>query len=455
MRGSIFGRLVEALRDYGDRLRHFSPNARLFLAAAALGGVNAGVSGLLFNLYVLSLGYDEAFLGQVLSLGLLAALPGAAAGGPLVDHWGGKRVMLGGTALVGGGATALLLSPSALALQLGWALVSMGGVLVYVAVSPFLARHSTPHERQYLFAVTAAVYVVSTAAGSGLGGALPGMLAGLTEGLSRSDVYRVSLFAGACFSGLGIPLLLLVRERTPASERLERPASPAAVPWRGAGEALRSRMITFGGALRDVAGRRGAAWIIAQFVVADGLIRFGGNVVVPYFNVFFVRHLGASEAWFGTLRVVERGIEVAAMLLVAPLAVRLGPVALIVATQLCSVPLLLGLGFSPTLGLASAAFLFRGTLMEMTVPVRDGFMMDVVPERYRATANATLLLLGYGIAFFGIRLGGALIARGQFGLAFGIAAGFYVVSALLYWRFFGARPEAARNRKLDLAALAG
>ena len=70
-------------------------------------------------------------------------------------------------------------------------------------------------------------------------------------------------------------------------------------------------------------------------------------MVVPFFSVYFVRELGASEAWYGTLRVVERTIEVVAMLGVAPVAARLGPVATIAWTQALSVPMLLSLGFAP------------------------------------------------------------------------------------------------------------
>jgi hypothetical protein len=51
------------------------------------------------------------------------------------------------------------------------------------------------------------------------------------------------------------------------------------------------------------------------------------------------------------------------------------------------------------------------------------------------------------------RIGGALFESGRIGLAFGLTAAFYVASALLYWRFFRALPEAAPGRALRLAAL--
>jgi hypothetical protein len=77
----------------------------------------------------------------------------------------------------------------------------------------------------------------------------------------------------------------------------------------------------------------------------------------------------------------------------------------------------------------------------------------VVPERARATANAALLLAGYLLAFVSTRIGGAMFESGQIGLAFGLTAAFYVASAVLYWRFFRALPQAAPGRTLRLSAL--
>src|SRR5207247_5190970 len=74
--------------------------------------------------------------------------------------------------------------------------------------------------------------------------------------------------------------------------------------------------------------------LVTQFVVADGLIRVGGNLIIPYMNVYFVRHLGSPDAVFGALRFAERALVVVATLLVALPVTRFGPVATIVVTQL-------------------------------------------------------------------------------------------------------------------------
>jgi hypothetical protein len=146
------------------------------------------------------------------------------------------------------------------------------------------------------------------------------------------------------------------------------------------------------------------------------------------------------------LRFFDRILVVVATLLVAPLAVRFGTVVTITVTQLLSVPLMLAFGYAPLLGLASVTFLGRGALMEMTVPIRDSFLMEVVPQRVRATANASLALVGQAIAFVTVPFGARLLGEGHYAYACAAAGALYVVSAALYWVFFRRRPEAAPQR---------
>jgi MFS family permease len=431
------------VQDYFDHLRAFSPDARLFLAAAALGGVSGGVTNLLLNLYLVALGYPESALPGFVRFGLAGAAAAALAGGPLVDAIQPRRAMLAGTALAALGAALVLVATTPAVLGAGLLAASAGSVVVYIAAPPFLMRHSGQRERPYLFGVVAAAYVISTAAGAALGGFLPGALRAALGSGSDASVYRLALLAGGLLSALGIPLLAMTREGPISS------AAPAASTT-GSRSALQEAASTPAtSALRDLPRRLlDPAFIrlVAQFVLADGLIRVGGNLFIPYLNVFFVRHLGASEALYGSLRFGERALVVVATLLVALFVTRYGPVATVVLTQVLSVPLLLVLGFAPTLGVAATAFLLRGPLMEMTQPTRDNFLMEVAPAPARASAFAALTLAGYVIGFGASFLAERLLAGGSFGVAFLVAGALYVASAAMYWLFFRARPEAAPRR---------
>ncbi len=95
--------VARALREYGDHLRLFRPNARLYLANVVITGAALGVFRLLFNFFVLSQGYDEALLGNLVTTSSLAALIVALPMGYLADLLGRKRslVLSGGSGLCG------------------------------------------------------------------------------------------------------------------------------------------------------------------------------------------------------------------------------------------------------------------------------------------------------------------------------------------------------------------
>lgn len=420
---------------YALEVNAFPGPARRFFAASILGGVNAGVSSILLPLFLLATGTGEAELGRLISLGSAGAAIGAIVGGPIADRWGPWRALVAGTVITGVGLVAVLIPSEFVGqrsladgiLRAGLLLGGLGAVIVYLAVPPYLAAIAPASTRPYLFGVAGAAYVTSTAVGSLLGGALPTALRTLAPGIDDSLTYRLALVAGAACSGLGIPFLLGAR--------------PSGHPDLGAppsSEDLASKVsrtvLAFTNTWRD----REARGATIRFLATDGLLRLGGNMVVPFFSVYFVHELGASETWYGTLRVVERTIEVVAMLGVAPIAARLGPVATIAWTQALSVPMLLGLGFAPGLYLASAVFLIRGTLMEMTVPLRDNFMMDRLPVDARATGSAAVMLSGYALAFVGVRIGGVLNEAGLRHIAYIATALLYLSGAMAFARVFRA-----------------
>ena len=92
--GPFTSRILKGIKLYVGKLRLFRRNARLYILNTILGGVAFGIFRLLFNFYILSLGYDEAMLGQLLTVSSLVALIGALPAGYLSDRLGRKPSLL-------------------------------------------------------------------------------------------------------------------------------------------------------------------------------------------------------------------------------------------------------------------------------------------------------------------------------------------------------------------------
>ena len=68
------------MREYANQVRKFSRNARLYLLNVVIIGAAMGVFRLLFNFYVLSLGYNEALVGSLITVSSEIGLPRLPAG---------------------------------------------------------------------------------------------------------------------------------------------------------------------------------------------------------------------------------------------------------------------------------------------------------------------------------------------------------------------------------------
>ena len=89
--------LIEYARQFG----RFQRNARLYLISNALSGVSVGILLVLYNLYLVALGYGTDFIGVILLLGTLGAGLAIFPAGWCVDRFGGKAILIWSSLLIG------------------------------------------------------------------------------------------------------------------------------------------------------------------------------------------------------------------------------------------------------------------------------------------------------------------------------------------------------------------
>jgi MFS family permease len=138
------------------------------------------------------------------------------------------------------------------------------------------------------------------------------------------------------------------------------------------------------------------------------------------------------------------------------LAERLGKIQVVVITQALSVPFLILLGFAPWFWLSAAAYYVRLTLMNMSNPVYQTFVMEQVDPTARATV-ASLVSMSWNFGWaFSPTISGALQVKYGFGPPFLGTITLYIISITLYWLFFWrgryGKPKAPQRDKLEPTA---
>jgi MFS family permease len=415
------------IKDYGEHLVAFRPNARLYLIYAIIAGVAMGIYRLIFNFYILSLGYDEKLLGNLVTTSSLTALLVALPMGYLADILGRKISLLISAVMVSFTIGMMVIWPVPSILYAMNILSGVAQSLAGVTMSPFLMENSGTRERTYLFSFSSGLQMVSASVGSWIGGYLPSWVAGM-RGVepTSSQAYGGSIMMVAIALAIGIiPLILIKMPRLDHSERtVFAPFSYAA---------KNPKKLT-------------------KLVLPMLLTSLGAGLIMPFMNVFFRVQYHQSDQVIGTLFAWGSLAMGLGLLAAPPLADRIGKIQLVVITQGLSIPFLILLGFSPLFWVSAFAYYIRVALMNMSSPVYQTFVMEQVEPSSRAMV-ASLVSMSWSFGWaISPTISGILQVRYGFGPPFLGTIILYAISVFLYWFFWWRKSEARELTASEITA---
>ncbi len=445
--------------EYVQQFRRFQRNARLFLISNVLSGVTAGILLVLYNLYLVSLGYHADFVGVILFIGTIGAGLAIFPAGACVDRFSGKYILICSSALIGIAGLGQILFRQPLPLLVSAFVAGIGLAFLLVIAAPFLTLNSTPEERSHLFSMNISLSLITLVLGEFIGGALPAwfrsfpwLMAPLSPSLLATQPdprsYQLALlFAGIIAAPSFIPLFMMSNVRPPSSTTNrtvnETPVYSRGAPlrspsrWRSPswwGSAFRMRLF-FSRILSLINTLGHSAFFYLMLVYA--LTGLGAGLFIPYFNIYFVQHLNASPAFFGLIDGGANAITALLTLTAPHLAKRIGKINTITLTRLASIPLLLTIGLTSILPLAALLYLFRQGTMDMSLGILQVFSMESVTEKHRGLANSsyqTAFQVPWAIA---APIGGLIIVHFGYSPIFLLGAFFYILTIMILWAKFG------------------
>ena len=413
--GGIAGYLATAKR--------FTVNAKLFLGYSLLSQLGAGIWTVMFNLYLLRLGFGTSFVGLFIMVDMLFHGLVAFPAGLLADKIGRRKAFFIATCIsLGARGTLLFVHDSKEMLLILAAISGVGEAFHGVAGPPFIMENSEPKERPLLFSLNAMFLMVSR----GVGSALP-LVWAIFLGVPDLDVdsARWVLVASLPLTLTGLaPLAFMTEKRV---------------------ELVESFLDLF--ALKNVVNFDA----IAKLTVASLVVGTGFGLATRFFNVFFDLGLGATDRQISAIFAVGAVGGATAIVFSGMLVQRWGKVRSIVVTQIVSVPFLVLMVAAPMvvtgLPLVVAFFLLRDAFYSLSMPIRNQISMELTVAKERGTtAGMTHMAFDLGGAF-GAGIAGVLIgveaAKVDIGVdvaeflpAFVVAAALVVIAAAMYHVFF-------------------
>jgi MFS family permease len=413
----------DGMKNYWQIVRGLNRDMRLYLLADGLSAftVDGGIYAVIFNLYLLRLGYRELFIGSVNGLGVLAYGVFSLVAGWLGSRFSTRKLIGIGLGVMALGCAALPCAEwvrpdrRGLWLILTYVVTNLGLALHTTNGAPFLTEISQVKERPYFFSLVTTSWSLAGFAGNLIGGLLPLLLAGaLTASLTEPMPYRFALWL--------TPMMLV-----PAAVLMFTMRTVTVKPRTGTFQQL--KLATDGKAKISL-----LAFVRFLFVMSTG-------AVLIFLNLYLDKDLDVGAASIGLSLGFGRFCAAGISLLAPLLAARWSKANLILlaaaGTAVSMLPLIL-------VAHASAALIsFMGvmTLLAIRMPTYAAYAMEAVPPGRRAfMAGASEMANGLGFAVIGLG-GGVLISAYGYRLLFLLSACLTVLGAWLFARYCRPQPS--------------
>jgi MFS family permease len=336
-----------------------TPPIRRVLAHSLLLGLAMSIADLLFNFYLVSLGYSTGSAGFFSTVyrfaGVIAGLPI----GLMIDRLGAQRTIMIGAALFGVGWAIQLMQTALWALMLTQALIGASGLLALTAVVPLLTGITTPEQRASMFGLNAAAALVIGLLGGTVGGVLPSIAASLIDvGPQTTLAYRIAL---------GAVVMLAFCAILPVAGKIELLAGERERPAKADGETPRLSPI----------------WLLRVALPALSL-GVGAGAFLPFQNLFFREQFHLPDSIVGAI-IACGGLSMGiGAMMGSQFARRIGvKQASALMRAICAPAMLLML--IPVLPVVIIGYFIRGWGIGASYPLSDAYTMEITDPRHRGT----------------------------------------------------------------------
>ena len=401
--------------SFFQAIRRFKADAWLYYGFwVAIGLSYFGIYAVLFNLYLLRLGYGSEFIGLVQGFVFLGFSIFCVPAGWLGKRFGPRRMLIVSTVLCIPCYAAIPLSeiiPSIY--RSAWIFVSYGSLgtlfsLIVVNSVPFLMSLTSKEERAHAFSVLNAARRFSGFAGSLISGMLPGLFAvALGASLDEPAPYRYPLFIPSILCCIQLVLLLFTRkEKITKQETAEAKRGKAPV------------------------------MLIVIFSIINLLWLSGSWSTRTFFNVYMDTDLLVSVALIGTLVAVAQLLSGLASLLMPVIMKSLGRFYTLVLACLGIALSQAVLVFIPHWVAAGIGFLGVYAFLGIAQPAFTVYSQESIKPEWRP------IMAGYNSMSWGVGTSALIFGGGYIAAAYGYRSLFSigivmaVASALLFFAYF-------------------
>jgi MFS family permease len=408
------------MRSYVRGVWGLGRDIKLFLLYCLLANIGFGVYQLIFNLYLVELGYRENDIGAFSAVQTVCLAAGAGTLAYFLNRFGTWRCLAAGVGSFLTVNSTLAFVEAKTTLMVLAVFSGFGMAYLFNPTMPFIMEWVGREQRAKVAALAFSLISLAMTFGALVGGSFPSLIAAIAGSFEPKSVlaYRWTLVAGSVIALSALIPLFLMDEPRRGRPRETRTAAAAETHQSD------SRRIRVD---------------LAVFVACGGLMSLGVGMVQPFYNVY-LSELGASSRQTGLIFALGGAVAAVIGLSAPSVASRFGALRAVLLLRSSFIPFYLILIFAPSIPMAVVAFLARQIAISMAWPIDSTFIGDILPPEARSSVFA-LRSAAWNLGFAGASyLAGNIIVRSGYELTFFSLSVFTLLSALLFVGYYGRHP---------------
>ena len=403
-----------AINVYADFFKNISSNLKYYLGIIFFVTIVSSAYNVLFSIYLKNLGFNEAFVGQILSINTLGVALGAIPVAIFADRLNKKTTVILGLILMIVSNLIVLNIQVPLIMQIFAFIFGVGNATIMVLQAPIIFENTPQVHRVTAFSMSFVLMNVAFVIGSLSLGYLSQVL---TEILGATMANRFVLNSANVLIGIGIILAFKFQGKQMQERRREETI-------------LKTLQNLLNGYKKLSSGST------LLYLIQVSLIGLGAGMVVPFFSMYLKYSLDVDDGVVGTIMAISQVGTVIGGLIVPPLAKRLGSVKTVLMCQLLSIPFLLSISFPQGIIIITISFFFRSSLMNMASPIIGNLAMEIVDDDARTYMSSMISMVSNLFRALGIYIGGVLMFRFSYNTPYYFTILCYLIGTFILYKVF-------------------
>ncbi|MDK2564978.1 MFS transporter [Romboutsia sedimentorum] len=384
-------------------VRKINKNIYLFLIINLIASFSMGIFNMFVGIYLKEVGYQEQFVGNILSINTFAIAIASIPSAYLIEKIGRKKSFTLGFVCISIGSSFLVIFKNPIIIILMSIINGFGMSIKSTAEGMYIVENTCEEQRVSVFSTNFVISNVGMMSASFLGGVLSSYMGNY---FSPKTAIMYIFIMSSILSLIALIPIFFMKE-------------PKKLKSRNFKDCIKGYI--------SILNKN-----VISFMIYNSLIGIGAGMIVPFFSVYLKYSMNISDGIVGSILSISQFGCIVGGMIIPFISARLGKQRSIIMCQLISIPFLLSIAFPQGIFIITVSFFMRNGLMNMAMPLIQNLSMEMIEDKDRTNMSSLMSLSGNISRAIGIAIGGFLMQNVSYTAPYYFTVLFYIIAVSLF-----------------------